>query len=149
MRYYPLSVTGEILNIVVYKDDVPYNPGLGTVLPADGHNFTIAVTVKYHGEKTSGGRVYGYVWRPSGGEAQYDDDPDHWPYDDPETEHVYYIDFGPIDEKGVWVGSVAYTRVISGVETVLASWFNYLFTAGPVIPPAEVTGLGIASYVRT
>lgn len=148
MRYYPLSVTGEILDIVIHKGLDQYYPNIDNSVPADGSNFSIAVRVVYHGEATSGGRVVGYVYTPPPVVTQYDDDPDHWPYDDPETEHVYYIDFGPINKEGPWSALIVYTRVISGVETTLKAWAGYLFTAGPVMPPADVSNLVVTSYSR-
>jgi len=228
IRYYPAAVTGNILDIKVRKDGVDYNVGPGTCLDADGHNFTLLVTVIYYGDATSGGKVLGYVlppdyimrgimlfagwnqliytgkpgllvrgvcasvlnyivqmyywvpetndWAPVGlndlmmpggfyainvdrnctwtcetipeGKIQYDDDPDRWPYDAPNTEHTYTIDFGPIYIEGEWFAHVLYTRVISGEEKGLAYWHGCIFTAGPAIPPAEVKDLETTDYSR-
>ena len=148
MRYYPAAVTGDILDIKLVKDGVEYDITPDTKVEADGHNFTLRVTVRYRGEATSGGRVIGYVYPPVPADIQYDDDPDRWPYDAPDTIHTYTIDFGPIHKEGPWVALVVYTRVINGVEMTLASWADYIFTAGPVMPPAEVTGLAITAYSR-
>lgn len=151
MRYYPAAVTGNILGIKIEKGGVTYPTSLGTRFEADGSNFTLLVTAIYHGDPTSGGRVFGHVYPPNYAdpEIQYDDDPDHWPYDKPNTQHTYTIDFGPIFREGNWYTVVAYTRVIAGIETSLVLWNGYIFGAGPVVPPAEVNGLAIAGYGRT
>jgi len=150
MRYYPAAVTGDILDIRIKKGGVAYPIGLGTVFEADGSDFTLLVTVIYYGDPTSGGRVYGYVYPPEYAEPeiQYDDDPDRWPYDAPNTQHTYTVDFGPIFREGGWFAITGYTRVISGVETLLANFGVWIFHAGPVIPLPEVHGLVIGSYVR-
>jgi hypothetical protein len=139
--------TGEITRIRVYKDGNEYVPGPELKLKPDGGSFSLHVTVRYQGSQTSGGRVYGYVYPPEGG-YRYDDDPDHWPYDEPDTEHTYTVDFGPLDQQGLWSAFIGYTRTISGEETILDTWNGYIFTAEPELAPAEFRSLEITEFLR-
>jgi hypothetical protein len=141
------EVTGEIVRVRVYKDGDEYIPGSGLKLKADGGSFSLHVTVSYHGPQTSGGRVYGYVYPPQGG-SRYDDDPDHYTYDKPDTEHTYTIDFGSLDQEGPWSAYIAYTRTISGEETILDTWNGYIFTAEPEVVPPEFKYLEITEFIK-
>jgi hypothetical protein len=135
MSVYPLAeVTGEIKSVKVRKGGTDYTPGTSLVFDADGSSFTLLVTVVYHGPQTSGGRVYGLVYPPSGG-YQWDEDGDMWPYDVPDTQYTYTIDFGPINIGGTWTANISYTRTPSGQqEKVLATWSGTIFKARQATP---------------